>query len=69
MSEVTHSNPLWHYEDARGIERVGHFEGFTDFGGTDVPYRFVDCRTGELSVVSGERLKRARRLFTPCPAA
>jgi hypothetical protein len=66
MPDVIHTNPLWRYEDARGVERLGHFEGFTDFGGTDVPYRFRDCASGELSVVSGTRLRRAERIWHDC---
>jgi hypothetical protein len=67
MTDVIHTNPLWEYEDARGIVTRGHMEGFTDRGGTDVSYRFRSCEDGTLSVVSGERLKRARRIWEPCP--
>jgi hypothetical protein len=36
---------------------------FTDRGGTDVTYWFRDHVTGELSLVSGSRLKAARRIW------
>jgi hypothetical protein len=64
-----HRNPLWEYEDARGITRRGHMDGFTDHGGTDVTYRFRACDTGELTVASGARLKAARRIWEACPHA
>jgi hypothetical protein len=57
--EMYHAGAMWIYKDARGIQHVGHFQRFNDFGGTDVPYTFRDCATGELSVVSGQRLKGA----------
>lgn len=53
----------WTYEDAAGVRREGVFRGYTDFGGTDVTYRFrrLDgSRTVDL--VSGPRLKAAERL-------
>lgn len=67
--EVIHTNPLWRYEDGRGVERTGHMERFSDRGHNDVSYYFRACDTGELSVVSGERLKRAQRIWSPCERA
>jgi hypothetical protein len=63
---TTHANPLWRYEDARGVEHRGHAAGFSDRGGTDVTYYFRDCATHELTLVSGARLKAAERLWN-CP--
>ena len=66
--------PVWAYEDATGTPRRGLMTGFNDFGGTDISYRFH--RLGDddkpirfeeggimLDVVSGERLKRAQRVW------
>jgi hypothetical protein len=64
--QTTHENPLWSYFDGRGVERTGHFAHFTDRGGTDVTYYFRDCATGELSLVSGSRLKASKRLWHSC---
>jgi hypothetical protein len=63
---TTHENPLWSYQDARGVEHLGHFATFTDFGGTDVTYYFRDCETGQLDLVSGSRLKKAQRIWHAC---
>jgi hypothetical protein len=51
----------WRYTDAAGVDRTGAMEGFSDFGGTDVTYRFRQDN-GALDLVSGSRLKAARRL-------
>lgn len=64
---VNHRNPLWQYLDARGVEHVGHVHTTVDLGGTDVTYFFHDCETGELSLVSGSRLKNAERIWVACP--
>jgi hypothetical protein len=69
MTNVEHRNPLWRYEDARGVEHRGHYERSVDRGGTDVSYYFRDCETGALSVVSGAALSRAGRVWEPCPHA
>ena len=66
-TEVIHANPLWEYEDGRGVITRGHFERFSDRGGSDVTYFFRSCEDGTLSVVSGSRLQRARRIWEPCP--
>jgi hypothetical protein len=58
---TSHANPCWQFADARGVTRRGHFAHFTDFGGTDVTYYFRDCADGSLHLVSGSRLKAARR--------
>lgn len=55
--------PRWEYEDAAGVPHVGYMQTFTDRGGTDVTYWFRDAVTGELSLVSGSRLKAARRIW------
>ncbi len=64
---------VWEYEVAGGCTVQGAMQGFSDFGGTDVSYRFH--RLGDdgrpitydnggklLDVVSGYRLKAARRI-------
>lgn len=69
---------IWTYQDAMGVQRFGAMTGFSDFGGTDVPYRFHrlgnDGRVIEypngghmLDVVSGSRLKAARRVGAIAP--
>lgn len=63
---------IWEYETANGTQR-GIFAGFSDFGGTDVPYRFhrldengmkIEYSNGgvHLDVVQGSRLKTAKRI-------
>lgn len=67
MGKTMHSNPLWRFRDARGVERAGHIERTVDFGGTDQTFFFRDCASGELLLVSGQRLREARRLWHSCP--
>ena len=52
----------WSYQDARGITRRGTLDAVAEAQGTDVTY-FFRRTTGEQDVVSGERLKSARRIF------
>jgi hypothetical protein len=54
------SNTVWEFKDSAGVARRGYFSGFSDFGGTDVPYYFRDVETDRLYVVSGQRLKEAK---------
>lgn len=54
---------VWEYRDARGLLQRGNMERFIDYGGTDVTYFFRRRHTGELDVVSGSRLREARRVF------
>jgi hypothetical protein len=62
-----HHNLLWKYEDARGVAHVGHYVRHTDHGGTDITYFFEDCASGELTLVSGSRLRNAiPRVLVPC---
>ena len=56
------TNARWKYTDARGIEREGTFETFTDHGGTDITYHFRQD-DGTLDLVSGSRLKLAKRIW------
>ncbi|MHC2284412.1 hypothetical protein [Bradyrhizobium barranii] len=58
------TGPRWEYQDAAGLPHVGYLERFSDHGGTDVTYWFRDRVTGELSLVSGSRLKAARRIWS-----
>jgi hypothetical protein len=51
----------WKYQDARGVWCVGTFQGFSDFGGTDVTYRFRQD-DGTLNLVRGAALKTARNI-------
>jgi hypothetical protein len=55
------TNPKWTYQDSIGRTHVGYVEHVHDFGGTDITYRFRDSATGEVSMVSGTRLKNAVR--------
>jgi hypothetical protein len=57
------SQPKWKFEDARGVERVGVLDRFTDYGGTDVTYWFKDSTDNTLHLVSGARLKNAQRIW------
>lgn len=65
---------MWEYKDAVGVTRRGIFLGYSDFGGTDVSYRFHRLDENEqpirydnggihLDVVSGSRLKEAKRII------
>lgn len=67
--------PVWEYDDATGVRRRGLMVGYSDFGGTDVTYRFhrlddanapVTYPNGGilLDLVSGARLKEARRIWS-----
>lgn len=67
MSAVRQRNPertgtRWEYEDARGRVHRGYVRQTFDRGGTDVTYQFEDEATGEISMVSGSLLKRAKVL-------
>lgn len=64
---------IWTYQDAMGVQRFGAMAGFSDFGGTDVTYRFhrlddsgrvIEYDNGGrcLDCVSGSRLKAAKRV-------
>jgi hypothetical protein len=66
QEKVEHKNPLWKYQDARGVWHVGHTCGVFDHGGTDITYAFRDCETGEYDLVSGSRLKAAERIWKLC---
>ena len=56
--------PRWEYYDSRNLKHYGTLEEVSDNGhGTDVSYFFKDESSGELSVVSGSRLKKARRVW------
>jgi hypothetical protein len=54
--------PRWKYTDAKGIERTGTFQKSIEGQGTDVTYVFKQDN-GTLDLVSGERLKKAERLW------
>lgn len=64
---------VWRYLDATSVWRYGIMLGFTDFGGTDVTYKFHRLGDDGLPIVfdnggrlvdfaSGERLKQANRV-------
>ena len=57
---------VWQYSDATGVERLGAMRGFSDFGGSDITYRFDRIEDGKLSgrldCVSGARLQAARNV-------
>ena len=52
----------WLFRDYSGKMRVGTFQKFSDFGGTDVTYWFLDTTDGSTHLVSGQRLKEAKPL-------
>jgi len=52
----------WTYQDATGVWREGTYKRCTDHGGTDVTYWFKRD-DGTLDLVSGERLKKAERIW------
>jgi hypothetical protein len=54
--------PMWEYQDARGVVHIGYMQCHIDHGGTDQTEFMYDQTTGELSVVSGSRLKAMRRV-------
>ena len=62
----SHEAALWEYQDARGATKRGHFAGFSDRGGTDQTYMFRGCDDGQLDLVSGSRLKAAKRIWKSC---
>lgn len=51
----------WSYVDARGVKKTGTLEKTSEGQGTDVTY-FFRGDDGKLDVVSGSRLKKAKRL-------
>lgn len=51
----------WIYKDAIGIERIGTLEQTIPGQGSDITYVFKR-EDGKLDLVSGQRLKEARRL-------
>lgn len=63
------SNIKWHYPDARGVWHSGEMQGFSDFGGTDVPYRFKNDDDGHLTVrrLSSADCKAAHRVWNGRP--
>lgn len=56
-------NPRWEYQDSRGVSQTGTVIKTVDKGGTDVTYMFKRDKTGETDVVSGSRLKKAKRIW------
>lgn len=66
---------IWEYQDATGKTRRGVMRGFSEFGGTDVTYRFhrldddwrpIRHANGGacMDLVSGFRLKAAKKIGT-----
>lgn len=55
------NGPKWKYHDARGVEHTGYMEKYIDRGGTDHTAYMRHHETGELSLVSGSRLKNMKR--------
>jgi len=64
---------VWQYEDGTGVQRNGAMLGFSDFGGSDITYRYhrldesgnpiIYANGGiALDLVSGYRLKAAKRI-------
>lgn len=57
------SGPVHEYEDARGVKHTGYMGHYSDRGGTDQTAFMYDRETGELSLVSGSRLKKMKTFF------
>ena len=55
--------PIWEYVDATGVTRRGEWLSFSDFGGSDIVYQFRRLDSDKIDVVSGGRLKAARRVW------
>jgi hypothetical protein len=64
---------VWCYQASRGTVEYGVFTGFSDFGGTDITYRFhrlgndglpITYPNGGIALdcVSGSSLKAAKRI-------
>jgi hypothetical protein len=54
---------VWRYQDATGVERIGEMESFTTSGqGSDLTYVFRRLDNGRTDLVSGMRLKQAKRI-------
>ena len=64
---------IWEYQDATGVTRQGVMRGYSDFGGTDVTYKFhrlnnegkpirYDNGGRDVDLVSGYKLKQAKRI-------
>ncbi len=64
---------VWRYLDATSVWRYGIMLGFTDYGGTDVTYKFHRIGDDGMPIVfdnggrlvdfaSGERLKQSNRV-------
>ena len=61
--------PIWTYQDSVGVQRTGYFEKSLDHGGTDITYFFRRVEDGQLDLVSGLRLRAAKRIWKgepPC---
>jgi hypothetical protein len=58
--EAKSKGPLHEYTDTRGIVHRGYMERYLDHGGTDQTAYMRDKQTGELSLISGSRLKLMR---------
>jgi len=56
--------PLWRIVDSMGQERTARFVGYSDFGGTDVPYYFRDTTDDSFHIVSGQRLKQSHPIYS-----
>ena len=57
------NNPVWDYQDGRGVNARGFYVKHIQGQGSDVTYIFCNLQTGALEYVSGERLKQAKRLW------
>ena len=52
----------WQYKDRAVVTRVGDLLKVSDLGGTDVTYFFTRLSDGVVDLVSGSRLRDARRI-------
>jgi len=54
--------PDWEYETAIGVPVRGTLDSVAEYQGGDVTYFFVREKTGQMDLVSGSQLKKARRI-------
>ena len=56
------SGPKWKYQDARGVWHIGYMGNYYSGQGSDHTAFMYDGETGELTCVSGSRLKSMDRV-------
>lgn len=59
---IDEANSKWEYLDGRGVKQTGELVKTIERQGTDVTYAFKNSKTGEVDLVSGSKLKSAKKL-------